>query len=145
MTGVQTCALPIWEIRKKAEELGIDLKLLGYCEEEKVIELYRAADVFFMSSLSDPSPLSCVEAIWCGLPLFVSEHVGNYPEVVRQGENGYVYSYGDKRQAVIYLDELMRRDEIWYENVAEISRNIAEEHFELKRVTKRLLEEMLEG
>lgn len=133
------------EIRKKAEELGIDLKLLGYCEEEKVIELYRAADVFFMSSLSDPSPLSCVEAIWCGLPLFVSEHVGNYPEVVRQGENGYVYSYGDKRQAVIYLDELMRRDEIWYENVAEISRNIAEEHFELKRVTKRLLEEMLEG
>lgn len=133
------------EIREKAEEFGIDLRLLGYCEEEKVIELYRAADVFFMSSLSDPSPLSCVEAIWCGLPLFVSEHVGNYPEVVRQGENGYVYSYHDKRQAVIYLDELLGKNEIWYDKAAEISRNIAEEHFELKRVTKRLLEEMLEG
>lgn len=133
------------EIRKKADKFGIDLRLLGYCEEEKVIELYRAADVFFMSSLSDPSPLSCVEAIWCGLPLFVSEHVGNYPEVVKQGENGYVYSYNDKKQAVEYLDELIGKDKMWYDKAAEISRNIAEEHFELKRVTKRLLEEMLEG
>lgn len=132
------------EIRKKAKEFKIDLKLLGYCEEEKIIELYRAADVFFMSSLSDPSPLSCVEAIWCGLPLFVSEHVGNYPETVRQGKNGYVYSYEDVKQATNYLDELLEKDEMWYKTASEVSRNIAEEFFELEKVTKRLLEEMLE-
>lgn len=132
------------EIRKKAEEFKIDLRLLGYCEEEKVIELYRAADVFFMSSLSDPSPLSCVEAIWCGLPLFVSEHVGNYPEVVKQGENGYVYSYDDVKQAVGYLDELIEQDEVWYKAASEVSVNIAKEHFELRKVTERLLWEMLE-
>lgn len=131
------------EIREKAEEFDIDLKLLGYCEEDKVIDLYRAADVFFMSSLSDPSPLSCVEAIWCGLPLFVSEHVGNYPEVVRQGMNGYVYSYHNIKQAVMYLDELMEQDEIWYRAAAEISEKIAQEQFELKKVTERLLKEML--
>lgn len=130
------------EIREKAEEYGVDLKLLGYCEEEKVIELYRAADVFFMSSLSDPSPLSCVEAIWCGLPLFVSEHVGNYPEVVRQGQNGYVYSYSDKKQAVGYLDELMEKDMAWYQRAAEISRTIAGECFEIRRSTEKLLREM---
>lgn len=130
------------EIREKAEEYGVDLKLLGYCEEEKVIELYRAADVFFMSSLSDPSPLSCVEAIWCGLPLFVSEHVGNYPEVVRQGQNGYVYSYSDKKQAVEYLDDLMEKDPAWYQRAAEISRTIAGECFEIRRATEKLLREM---
>jgi len=131
------------EIKKRAEELKIDLRLLGYCEEEKVIELYRAADVFFMSSLSDPSPLSCVEAIWCGLPLFVSEHVGNYPEVVKQGENGYVYSYCNKEQAAVYLDELLEKDEAWYQLASEISGKIAAEQFELKGATRRLLEEML--
>lgn len=131
------------EIREKAEELGIDLKLLGYCEEEKVIELYKAADVFFMSSLSDPSPLSCVEAIWCGLPLFVSEHVGNYPEVVRQGKNGYVYSYSDKKQAVEYLNELMEKDTAWCQEAAEISKELARERFELKKATGELLKKML--
>jgi glycosyltransferase involved in cell wall biosynthesis len=133
------------EIRKKAEELGIDLRLLGYCEEEKVIELYRAADVFFMSSLSDPSPLSCVEAIWCGLPLFVSEHVGNYPEVVRQGENGYVYSYSDTKRAARELDELVKKNAAWYRRASDISRKIAAEQFEVRGTTERLLEEMLEG
>ncbi len=133
------------EIRKKAEEFGIDLKLLGYCEEKEVIELYKAADVFFMSSLSDPSPLSCVEAIWCGLPLFISEHVGNYPEVVRQGENGYVYSYSDEKRAEKYLDELMEKDEAWYRRASAISREIAKEWFELKSATEKLLKGMLEG
>jgi glycosyltransferase involved in cell wall biosynthesis len=118
---------------------------LGYCEEEKVIELYRAADVFFMSSLSDPSPLSCVEAIWCGLPLFVSEHVGNYPEVVRQGENGYVYSYSDTKRAARELDELVKKNAAWYRRASDISRKIAAEQFEVRGTTERLLEEMLEG
>lgn len=131
------------EIRKKAEEFAIDVKLLGYCEEEKVVELYRGANVFFMPSLSDPSPLSCVEAIWCGLPLFVSEHVGNYPEVIRQGKNGYVYSYSDMKQAVSYLNELLEKDETWHKTASEISKEIAKESFELKKVTKRLLDEML--
>lgn len=131
------------EIREKAEELKIDLKLLGYCEEEKIIELYRAADVFFMSSLSDPSPLSCVEAVWCGLPLFVSEHVGNHPEVVRQGKNGYVYSYNNAKQAVMYLDELMGNDKEWYKTAGEVSKEIAKNEFELEKVTERLLKEML--
>lgn len=133
------------EVKKKAKEFRVDLKLLGYCEEKEVIELYKAADVFFMSSLSDPSPLSCVEAIWCGLPLFVSEHVGNYPEVVRQGENGYVYSYSDKKRAVEYLDELMEKDEVWYRRASDISMKIAKERFELKNATEKLLKGMLEG
>lgn len=131
------------EISEKAEAFKIDLKLLGYCEEEKVIELYQAADVFFMSSLSDPSPLSCVEAIWCGLPLFVSEHVGNYPEVVKQGENGYVYSYRNMKKAVTYLDELMGKDKEWYRTASETSKEIAKNEFELEKVTERLLGEML--
>lgn len=131
------------EIREKAAELKIELKLLGYCEEEKVIELYRAADVFFMSSLSDPSPLSCVEAIWCGLPLFVSEYVGNYPEVVREGKNGYVYNYDNMGQAVSYLNELLEKDEMWYREAAEVSKKIAEERFDLKKATEKLLGELL--
>lgn len=130
-------------LKKRAQELSVDLKLLGYHEEADIIELYQAADCFFMSSLSDPSPLTCVEALWCGLPLFVSEHVGNYPEVVRQEENGYVYSYQNTDEAIRLLDQLFEKNDGWAKKASEKSLKLAEDYFELVKLTKQLLNEML--
>lgn len=128
---------------KKAEELSVDLKLLGYHEESEIIELYQGADAFFLSSLSDPSPLTCVEALWCGKPLFVSEYVGNYPEVIRQGENGYMYRYSDKKEAVKLLDTFVSAPNDWKKKASEVSLQIASEKFDLEKVTRKLMEEML--
>ena len=107
-----------------------------------IIELYYAADAFFMSSLSDPSPLTCVEALWCGKPLFVSEYVGNYPEVIKQGENGYMYRYSDEQEAVKLLDAFVSASDDWKKKASEISLQIASERFDLEQVTRRLLTEM---
>ena len=131
------------ELRKKAEELSVDLKLLGYHEESEIIELYQGADAFFLSSLSDPSPLTCVEALWCGKPLFVSEYVGNYPEVIRQGENGYMYCYSDKKEAVKLLDTFVSASNDWKKKASVVSLQIASEKFDLEKATRKLLEEML--
>lgn len=131
------------KLRKKAEELSVDLKLLGYHEEKDIIELYYGSDAFFLSSLSDPSPLTCVEALWCGKPLFVSEYVGNYPEVIKQGENGYMYRYSDEQEAVKLLDTFISASDDWKKKASEISLQIAKERFDLHYVTKRLLSEML--
>lgn len=133
------------QLRKKAEELSVDLKLLGYHEEKDIIELYYASDAFFMSSLSDPSPLTCVEALWCGKPLFVSEYVGNYPEVIKQGENGYMYRYSDEQEAVKLLDAFVSASDDWKKKASEISLQIASERFDLEQVTGRLLKEMVKG
>ena len=107
-----------------------------------IIELYFAADAFFMSSLSDPSPLTCVEALWCGKSLFVSEYVGNYPEVIKQGENGYMYRYSDEQEAVKLLDAFVSASDDWKKKASEISLQIASERFDLEQVTRRLLTEM---
>lgn len=131
-------------LKKRAQELLVDLKLLGYHEEADVIELYQAADCFFMSSLSDPSPLTCVEALWCGLPLFVSEYVGNYPEVVEQGKNGYVYEYNKTDEASTLLDAMLESDTIWYNNARRVSLKIAAIFFDCKKITGQLLNEMQE-
>ena len=127
---------------ERSKTLPIDLKLLGYHEEADIIELYQAADCFFMSSLSDPSPLTCVEALWCGLPLFISEYVGNYPEVVRQGINGYVYSYQSSEKAIFLLEELFNNDSNWFKRARVESKNIAKDSFELQKTTKELLKKM---
>lgn len=51
-----------------------------------MIELYSISDVFVLPSISDANPLTCIEALWTELPLFISENCGNYPEVIEQGK-----------------------------------------------------------
>jgi glycosyltransferase involved in cell wall biosynthesis len=50
------------------------------------------ADLFCLPSLSDPSPLSLVEAAFSELPLLVSEYCGNHPELVLPRINGMVFN-----------------------------------------------------
>lgn len=66
-------------------------RLLGQQPESSMLELYAAADVFVLPSLSDPSPLSAVEAAAAGLPLLLSRRAGNSDELVIDGHNGWIY------------------------------------------------------
>lgn len=130
------------KLQNKAKKLKIDLKLLGYHEERDIIELYNGADCFLMPSLSDPSPLSCVEAIWCGLPILVSEHVGNSPEIVEEGINGYVFSYENRKEAQEKIRKIVNASSEWLEKASMRSREIAQERFELKKMTKNLIDSL---
>lgn len=131
------------EIRRKAKELDINLKLIGYQGEKETIKLYHAADAFFLPSVSDPSPLTCIEALWCGLPLLVSEYVGNAPEVVEQGENGYVFSYENPSQGVEDIRKFKSCDRKWLDTASHKSLEMAKERFGLENVTNRLLCEIM--
>lgn len=42
------------KIRDRVAELGIDLRLAGYKQEEQTIELYHASDAFFLPSFPIP-------------------------------------------------------------------------------------------
>jgi len=50
---------------------------------------YQGADLFLLPSLRDPNPLSTVEALMCGLPILVSNRIGNFPEALIVGANGW--------------------------------------------------------
>ena len=94
-------------IEKAAVANDVNIALLGYQHQESIIKLYRIADIFVLPSLSDANPLTCIEALWAGLPLFISDHCGNYPEVIENGANGFVFSYSDIEQAINMLDDLI--------------------------------------
>lgn len=120
---------------------GLSARLLGHKTEEQIREYYYSADALVLPSVSDPNPLSCVEALWCGLPLFVSENVGNYPETVIQGENGYVFSHEAPASASKMLEELLNKDSGWFDKARKISRRIAENEFSLDRIAERAFAE----
>lgn len=130
------------DIRAFADNNNIDLKLLGYRNEIEIIELLSCADWFFMPSLSDPNPLSCIEALWCGKPLLLSRHVGNAPEVVEHGKNGFVFSYENRTEAVAMIREILKKPSEWYQDARAISKRIAEEQFDLVKNTDRILDQV---
>jgi glycosyltransferase involved in cell wall biosynthesis len=55
----------------------------------EMVDFYRSLDVYVCASRSEGTPNPCLEAAACGLPL-VTTAVGNMPELVRHGENGFL-------------------------------------------------------
>ncbi len=96
--GDQTpCALVI--LGGHAEEVVAQLPLeaypLGYVNDEKrIVDVYQAADVFVLPSLSENLPNTIMEAMACGVPC-VAFKVGGIPEEIDHQRNGYVAAYRD--------------------------------------------------
>lgn len=126
----------------KATQLGLDVHFVGPKSQMEVIDFYKKANIFLLPSLSDPNPLSCIEASWARLPLLVSNHVGNYPEIIMQGKNGYVFSYQDKEEAVHIIDEILCKNSEWLINASEMSRQNAEKIFDSRKTVSRVVEEL---
>jgi glycosyltransferase involved in cell wall biosynthesis len=77
------------KIRSAAVAAGVDLRLIGHKSQEEILELYACSDIFALPSIWDSSPLSVIEAIAAGLPIIVSNRIGNYEDVLQEGVNGW--------------------------------------------------------
>jgi glycosyltransferase involved in cell wall biosynthesis len=71
---------------------GAELRLAAREEKwrshEEMLDFYRSLDAYVCASRSEGTPNPCLEAAACGLPV-VTTRVGNMPELIRDGENGF--------------------------------------------------------
>ena len=68
---------------------------MGYVSDEhRMANIYRAADVFVLPSLSENLPNTIMEAMACGVPC-VGFRVGGIPEMIDHRRNGYVAQLRD--------------------------------------------------
>ena len=66
---------------------------LGYVNDgQRIVDVYNAADVFVLPSLSENLPNTIMEAMACGVPA-VGFRVGGIPEEIDHQQNGYVAEY----------------------------------------------------
>ncbi|MCU1281549.1 MAG: hypothetical protein JWM53_5095, partial [bacterium] len=72
--------------------LGDDVTFLG--EQLDVVATLRRAHVFLLPSETESFGLAALEALACGVPV-VASRAGGLPEVVREGEEGYLLPVGD--------------------------------------------------
>jgi glycosyltransferase involved in cell wall biosynthesis len=81
------------QLERKAHDLGVvrDTLFLGY--QEDVAPLYAAFDALVLPSGNEGTPVSVIEALAAGRPV-VATRVGGVPDVVRDGEDGFLVDAG---------------------------------------------------
>jgi glycosyltransferase involved in cell wall biosynthesis len=70
-------------------ELCLAVREERWRSHQEMVPFYQSLDVYACASRSEGTPNPCLEAAACGVPL-VSTAVGNMPELIRDGENGFL-------------------------------------------------------
>jgi glycosyltransferase involved in cell wall biosynthesis len=84
-----------------------DVHFIGFLNRSEIGLAYTAADVFVLpSAYHETWGLVVNEAMNFGLPVVVSDKVGCAPDLVRDGENGFIFPSGDVTALVATLDRL---------------------------------------
>lgn len=98
------------ELRALAAELGVDVKLIGFLNQTELGEAYALADCLVLpSDYTETWGLVVNEALATGLPCVVSNAVGCAPDMIRDGESGYVYPLGNVEELASSLEKVRRR------------------------------------
>lgn len=84
--------------------VGTDVPFIK--DEDTLAKYYSAADVLLYPSIADNCPLVVIEAQACGLPVIGFE-TGGVPEIVKNGETGYIAKYKDVQGLYDFVNRLI--------------------------------------
>ncbi len=95
LTGIGTEKQRLEEL---AEKLGIQkaVTFTGFVPDEDLQNIYRVGDLFVIASIAELQSIVTMEAMASGLPV-VAVNAMALPELVHDGENGYLFSNGDSQ------------------------------------------------
>ena len=86
---------------QRRADLGDDVEVHGECDQEQKAELLaRAAALLFPIQWPEPFGLVMTEAMACGTPV-VAWRNGSVPEVVADGETGFIVSSVEEMAAAV--------------------------------------------
>lgn len=85
--GVHDVIAPAVDLVDGAE-LAVAAREETWRDAAEMRDFYQGLDVYVCASRSEGTPNPCLEASACGLPV-VTTPVGNMPELIRDGENGF--------------------------------------------------------
>ncbi len=102
------------------------VRFTGFIPFEDVPGLLNSSDVFVMPSEAELLSISTLEAMACGRPVILADALA-LPELVRDGENGYLFKAGDVADLVRLIRFMADHPERWRE-MGVVSREISRLH-----------------
>jgi phosphatidylinositol alpha-1,6-mannosyltransferase len=127
-------------LRRRAAALGIAERVVfaGRIAEAEKVGYYNAADVFVSPSSLEGFGFTVGEAMSCGVPAVVSDR-GALPELVTDGEGGFVCRHGDVGQLARRLLLLLADGEL-RSRFGRFNRERIERGFRWERASRRVWE-----
>lgn len=94
------------------------IRFMGFQNQQAMPEVYRMADVLVLPSRwNETWGLAVNEAMACGRPVIVSDRVGCAPDLVEQGETGWVFPADGEPESKVA---------IWLQEAAEVPGRLAD-------------------
>jgi len=125
-------------------QLQGSVKLLGYVHPDQMPELYAIADIFLLPSLSDPNPLSAIEAAFAGLPLLVSRRIGNAPELLADHVTGWGFEPTNPDEVRQAVHQAITASDAQLTMMSEAVARRAEDFYASDAVCERLIDFLLQ-
>jgi sugar transferase (PEP-CTERM/EpsH1 system associated) len=115
-------------------ELGLSSRIIitGFREDTHLF--YGIMDVFLLTSFSEGTAMTLLEAMAAGLPCVVT-NVGGNPEIVREGETGFIIPSGDE-SALTSRISLLLQDEDLRKKMGQAARKRFEENFTVDKMVR---------
>jgi len=137
-------------LRGQIEKLIVELdlketvKLHGYCEGKRVHEVMDQAHILLLSSVTaadgdqECTPVSLMDAQAAGMPVLSTRHSG-IPEVVRDGQSGFLVPERDVRALAERLEYLAEHSYLWPE-MGRAGRKHVEANYNCETLSHQLVE-----
>jgi glycosyltransferase involved in cell wall biosynthesis len=127
------------KLMKLFRELKLDSDMVtfrGALYGEDKMSAYRKADIFILPAFNEAFPIVILEAFGSGLPVITCP-VGSIPEVIKNGENGFMVKPGDWRALAEKIELLADEPELrqW---MGENNRRALKENYVAERMVEKI-------
>ncbi len=98
------------ELEREAKEKGLDgIKFLGFKNQKELVRIYAVTDIFVRADSPHKGDWGATvnEAMACGLPVICTDTISSQADLIRRGENGFVYRLGDLDALAEFIKKLV--------------------------------------
>ena len=121
-------------IMKSIKGTSIENDVLFLGKQESLSELYAIADLMLLLSEKESFGLVLLEAMACGVPC-IGTNVGGIPEVIINGENGYIVELGDCEKVAEYGIKILQNPTL-HKQIVDRSQEIIQDRFSSKSIVE---------
>lgn len=122
-------------IERLVHELGLSAHVRCLGKQLHFLEVLQQAEVFLLPSEIESFGLAALEAMSCGVPV-VASRTGGVPEVVTDGEDGFLAPVGDIAAMATAVTRLMQDDAL-HARMSRAARATAETRFQREPMVTR--------